>query len=133
MPAFPNNKFRGTGEVNTWGARYRALMNKHPFLTFGLPFISVMVAASFVVTPATAVRYERNDRKVRQMTTDETLNLRRGARKVDMKEEYYVRCSSAAAVVPLLTRVQRLAAKDLDDWQQRRVKRLPGEPDGIIE
>ncbi|KEY73152.1 hypothetical protein S40285_06560 [Stachybotrys chlorohalonatus IBT 40285] len=116
MPAFPNNKFRGTGEVNTWGARYRALMNKHPFLTFGLPFISVMVAASFVVTPATAVRYERNDRKVRQMTTDETLNLRRGARKVDMKEEYY-----------------RLAAKDLDDWQQRRVKRLPGEPDGIIE
>jgi hypothetical protein len=28
--------------------------------------------------------------------------------------------------------LQRLAAKDLDDWEQRRVKRLPGEPDGVL-
>ena len=28
--------------------------------------------------------------------------------------------------------VQRLAAKDLDDWEQKRVKRLPGEHDGVI-
>jgi cytochrome c oxidase assembly protein subunit 16 len=28
--------------------------------------------------------------------------------------------------------LQRLAAKDLDDWEQRRVKRLPGETDGIL-
>lgn len=65
-------------------------MNKHPFLSFGLPFIAVIVAGSFVLTPATAVRYERHDRKVRQMTKEEELNVRRSARKVDMKEEYYV-------------------------------------------
>ena len=28
--------------------------------------------------------------------------------------------------------VQRLAAKDLDNWEQKRVKRLPGEPDGVL-
>jgi hypothetical protein len=27
---------------------------------------------------------------------------------------------------------QRLAAKDLDDWEQKRVERLKGEPDGVI-
>lgn len=79
--------------MNSIGMRYRTLMNKHPFLMFGLPFMAVIVAGSFVLTPATAVRYERYDRKVRQMTKDEELNVRRSARKVDMKEEYYVRLS----------------------------------------
>ena len=65
-------------------------MNKHPFLTFGLPFLAIIIAGSFVLTPATAVRYEKHDRKVRQMTQDEALNVRRAPRKVDMKEEYYV-------------------------------------------
>jgi cytochrome c oxidase assembly protein subunit 16 len=32
----------------------------------------------------------------------------------------------------LMRWVQRLAAKDLDDWEQKRVKRLPGEHDGVI-
>lgn len=27
---------------------------------------------------------------------------------------------------------QRLAAKDLDNWEQKRVKRLPGENDGVL-
>lgn len=34
----------------------------------------------------------------------------------DLNEEYY-----------------RLQAKDLDDWEQRRVKRLKGEVDGIVK
>lgn len=32
----------------------------------------------------------------------------------------------------VLTYAQRLQAKDLEDWEQRRVKRLPGEPDGTL-
>jgi len=28
--------------------------------------------------------------------------------------------------------LQRLAAKDLDDWEQKRIKRFKGEPDGIL-
>ena len=75
-----------------------------------------MVAGSFFLTPATAVRYEKHDRKVRQLSKEEELGIGKAGRKVDMKEEYY-----------------RLAAKDLDDWEQKRVRRLKGEPDGILD
>ncbi|PTB64689.1 hypothetical protein BBK36DRAFT_1164477 [Trichoderma citrinoviride] len=115
MPTFQNKTFRSSADANKLGMRYRALMAKHPFLTFGLPFIAVIVAGSFVLTPATAIRYEKHDRKVRQLTKEEELNVRRAARKVDMKEEYY-----------------RLAGRDLDNWEQKRVERLPGESDGIL-
>ncbi|PTB41597.1 Cytochrome oxidase assembly [Trichoderma asperellum] len=115
MGTFQNKTFRSSADAGKIGMKYRALMAKHPFLAFGLPFIAVIVAGSFVLTPATAIRYEKHDRRVRQMTKEEELNVRRGARKVDMKEEYY-----------------RLAGRDLDNWEQQRVKRLPGENDGIL-
>ncbi|KAL6865568.1 Cytochrome oxidase assembly [Amphichorda felina] len=115
MGAFQNNKFRSAADMNRVGMRYRAIMNKHPFLSFGLPFLAVIIAGSFVLTPAAAIRYERHDRKVRQMTKEEELNVRRAPRRVDMREEYY-----------------RLAGRDLEDWEQKRVERLPGESDGIL-
>lgn len=90
MATFQSKRFRGSADASRLGARYRVLMSKHPFLTFGLPFVAVVVAGSFVLTPATAIRYERHDRKVRQMTREEELGIRRGARRVDMKDEYYV-------------------------------------------
>ncbi|KAK0671368.1 putative cytochrome c oxidase-assembly factor cox-16 [Cercophora samala] len=113
--SFGSKKFRGSAESNTFGARYRSMMAKRPFLLFGLPFLTVIIGGSFVLTPATAIRYERHDRKVRTLTRDEELGIGQQRRKVDMKEEYY-----------------RLAAKDLDDWEQKRVKRLKGESDGIL-
>ncbi|KAJ8124199.1 hypothetical protein ONZ43_g21 [Nemania bipapillata] len=115
MAVFQSKKYRAAAHAATFAARYRAQMAKHPFLLFGLPFISIIVAGSFVLTPATAIRYERHDRKVRQLTRDEELGVGKGGRKVNIKDEYY-----------------RLAAKDLDDWEQKRVKRLPGENDGIL-
>ncbi|TPX13911.1 uncharacterized protein E0L32_005611 [Thyridium curvatum] len=115
MAVFQNKKFRSAADANTFAARYRAAMAKHPFLLFGLPFMSVIIAGSFVLTPATAIRYEKHDRKVRQMTRDEELGVGKSGRRVDMREEYY-----------------KLAAKDLDDWEQKRVKRLAGESDGVL-
>ncbi|KAI1766792.1 cytochrome c oxidase assembly protein COX16-domain-containing protein [Hypoxylon sp. FL1150] len=115
MAVFPAKKFRGAADTNTFAARYRAMMARHPFLMFGLPFMSIIVAGSFVLTPATAVRYEKHDRRVRQMTREEELGVGKGGRRVNIKDEYY-----------------RLAAKDLDDWEQKRVKRLPGEHDGVL-
>ncbi|KAL1871977.1 hypothetical protein VTK73DRAFT_1807 [Phialemonium thermophilum] len=115
MGVFQNRKFVGKADANRFGVRYRALMAKHPFLLFGLPFMTVIIGGSFVLTPATAIRYERHDRKVRQMTREEELGVGRSGRKVDIREEYY-----------------RLAAKDLDNWEQKRVKRLPGESDGVL-
>ncbi|KAJ5201603.1 Cytochrome c oxidase assembly protein cox16 [Penicillium cinerascens] len=134
MPAFQSKTFRrATTATSTLGERigalYRARLSRHPFLLFGLPFIAVIVAGSFVLTPAAALRYERYDRKVQQVSQEEAFKLglkgpdgeegikRNPRRRVigDEREEYY-----------------RLMAKDLDDWEQKRVQRFKGEPDGRI-
>ena len=90
MAVFSKKKYPSAANTNTLAARYRALMAKHPFLLFGLPFMTVIVAGSFVLTPATAIRYERYDRKVRQMTREEELSVGKSGRKVDMRDEYNV-------------------------------------------
>lgn len=69
----------------------RAAVARHPFLLFGLPFIATMLAGSFFLTPATALRYERHDNKVKQLSREEGLGIGANKRKVDLKEEYYVR------------------------------------------
>ena len=48
------------------------------------------VAGSFFLTPATALRYERHDNKVKHVSQEEALNVGKNKRRVDMKEEYYV-------------------------------------------
>ena len=50
-----------------------------------------MVLGSFFLTPATALRFERHDRKTRQLTKEEEMGiLGQEKRKIDMREEYYV-------------------------------------------
>ena len=92
MAVFPNKKFRSAAEANTIASRYRSALSKHPFLLFGLPFIATMVAGSFFLTPATAIRYEKHDRRVRRLSKEEELGIGKAGRRVDMKEEYYVGC-----------------------------------------
>lgn len=64
----------------------------------------IIVAGSFVLTPAAALRYERYDRKVQQLNQEEAMNLglkgpdgeegikRNPRRRIigNEKEEYYV-------------------------------------------
>ncbi|KAL8936415.1 MAG: hypothetical protein Q9216_004936, partial [Gyalolechia sp. 2 TL-2023] len=76
MPAFPTKQYRPLTRRDRLAAAYRARMSRHPFLLFGLPFIVTMVAGSFFLTPATALRYERHDRKVKQMSREEELGFR---------------------------------------------------------
>ncbi len=92
MAIFQNRKFRSSADAGTFASKYRAMMAKRPFLLFGLPFMAVIVGGSFILTPAAAIRYERHDRKVRQMTREEELGVGKSARKVDLREEYYVSC-----------------------------------------
>lgn len=144
MGAFGNKKFVSAAEANSFAVRYRASLAKHPFLLFGLPFITIIVAGSFVLTPATAIRYEKHDRKVRQMTREEELGVGKQGRKVNIKDEYYVSglwavgghmVAHSRVLTYLLTAIssrQKLAAKDLDDWEQKRVARLKGESDGTL-
>ncbi|KAK5939528.1 Cytochrome oxidase assembly [Knufia obscura] len=139
MPTFDSKPFKGSGSSGEgWEERvsnfYRKQVAKRPFVMFGLPFISVMVAASFLLTPATALRYERHDRKHREVSQNEAMELglkggvagggplsynprRRviGEGGTTQRDEYY-----------------RLMAKDLDNWEQKRVERWKGEPDGRI-
>lgn len=86
MPAFPSQQHA----PSPLAARYRTALKRRPFLLFGLPFIATMVAGSFFLTPATALRYERHDRKTRRVTREEALGIGKNRRKVDMREEYYV-------------------------------------------
>ena len=111
MPVFRAKRFGGPIKTNSLGNRigatYRANLPKHPFLLFGLPFISIMVVGSFILTPATALRYERHDRRVQQLSQEEAIELglkggegnsdgggfkRNPRRRVvgSEKEEYYV-------------------------------------------
>lgn len=139
MPVFDSKPFKPSNNAGKgWEERiselYRQQVHRRPFLVFGLPFISIMVAASFLLTPATALRYERHDRKHRELTQNEAMELglkggtggegplsynprRRVIQKGQTTEgdEYY-----------------RLMAKDLDNWEQKRVERWKGEPDGRI-
>ncbi|KAK0286406.1 Cytochrome oxidase assembly [Friedmanniomyces endolithicus] len=115
MAIFQSKRYRPSSADATLAARYRNALARHPFALFGLPFIATMVLGSFFLTPATALRYERHDMKVRQVTEDERLGIGKDKRRIDMKEEYY-----------------KLAARDLDNWEQKRVKRLPGEHDGVL-
>lgn len=92
MGVFQAKKFRPASSANTIASKYRASLAKHPFALFGLPFIVTMVAGSFFLTPATAIRYEKHDRRVSRLSKEEELGIGKNARKVDMKEEYYVGC-----------------------------------------
>ena len=80
MPKFQSNPFRGSGSSpSTLGERigssYRRYLAHHPFLLFGLPFISIIVTSSFLLTPAAALRFERHDRKNRAVTHSEAMEL----------------------------------------------------------
>lgn len=115
MPAFQAKTFRRTTTASSplgerIGAAYRTKLPRHPFLLFGLPFIMVIVAGSFALTPAAALRYERYDRKVKQLSQDEAMDLglrgpdgeegikRNPRRRIvgDEKEEYYVSLSPSS-------------------------------------
>jgi cytochrome c oxidase assembly protein subunit 16 len=90
MPGpFSSRSFAAT-LPNSIAARYRKQLQKHPFLLFGLPVMATIVAGSFMLTPATALRYERYDRKNQQITQEQAMGLRGERRKVNMKDEYYV-------------------------------------------
>lgn len=90
MAVFSNKKFRSSVEANTIASRYRRLMARHPFLLFGLPFITTMVAGSFFLTPATAIRYEKHDRRVQRVSKEDELGIGKSGRRASMKDEYYV-------------------------------------------
>jgi cytochrome c oxidase assembly protein subunit 16 len=87
MAKFQSNKYSADS-----ASKLRAAVKRHPFLLFGLPFVAIILTSSFMLTPVTALRYEKFDKKRRWTEKDKALSstgLTR--RKVDPREEYYVR------------------------------------------
>lgn len=134
MPIFRSQPFPRTApqltetasplHLATVSRAYRRLLAHHPFLVFGLPFIVAIVAGSFVLTPATAIRYEKFDRKTHIVDREEALGQPRregrkkgGFKDKDIREEYWKLAGQADKV---------------DDWEPVRVKRMEGEMDGTF-
>ena len=139
MPTFQSKPFRSSRvQANDLGERigriYRSRLDKKPFLFFGLPFVSLILAASFLLTPATALRYEKHDRKNRTLTHAEAMEL---GLKGGAEGEGSLQYNPRRRVVGRGNTSERdeyykLMAKDLDNWEQTRVQRFKGEPDGRL-
>lgn len=69
-------------------------LRRHPFTLFGLPFLSLVVLSSFALSGFTQTRYDYRDQKVTAVSKEDELGMRKDRRKIDVREEYWVRSSS---------------------------------------
>ena len=65
-------------------------LRRHPFIFFGLPFISLVIASSFALQTFTRIRYDLHDQRVTTLTKEEELGMSHKRKKVDLRDEYYV-------------------------------------------
>lgn len=119
MSDLGTKKFRSKKEQAAFDAslagRYVKGLRTHSFLLFGLPFLTFMGLASYWFSSFTAVRYERRDRKVQELSEEEILKVNTKKRNVDIKEEYY-----------------RLQGLGEQDWEPKRVPRMKGESENVF-
>lgn len=113
MAQLPRRKFVSSKEreafSRTWRGRYLQKMKSNSLVYFGLPFFTMMLVGTYFAAQFSTIKFEESDRRVQEIPSQRSLEGVK-KRKVDMKEEYY-----------------RLQHMDLDNWEQKRVKRLPGE------
>ncbi|WOO78834.1 Cytochrome c oxidase assembly protein COX16, mitochondrial [Vanrija pseudolonga] len=64
-------------------------VRRHPFMFFGLPFLSIVVVSSFALKTFTQTRYDLNDQKVQAVSKEDELGMSKERKKVDIREEYY--------------------------------------------
>ncbi|KAI7866626.1 cytochrome c oxidase assembly protein COX16-domain-containing protein [Spinellus fusiger] len=83
-----------TFQSKPWGrsslAPLAAKARKHPFLVFGLPFLTVMVGGSFGLAQLTQTRYDHRDMRHTQVAKEEALGMDKNRRKLSLQEEYWV-------------------------------------------
>ena len=82
MPTFQSKPLKSSPALRA--------VRRHPFLFFGLPFLSLIVGTSFALQTFTRTRYDLHAQKVQQLDWEENLGLSKERKKVDLKEEYYV-------------------------------------------
>ncbi|TIA92528.1 hypothetical protein E3P99_00592 [Wallemia hederae] len=104
MPTFQSKPYRQSKATSAINHTLR----RHPFATFGLPFLTIMVIASFGLSTFTQTKYDRADGKVRELDKKEQLQIQKNKKPVDLREEYF-----------------RLQSKDheLENWENKRIRR----------
>ncbi|KAJ2934963.1 hypothetical protein H1R20_g1275, partial [Candolleomyces eurysporus] len=100
---FSSKTFKSTNLSST--------IKKHPSV-FGVPFVLLMVAASFGLSSVTQTRYDHHDQRVKQVTKEQELRLDQNRKKFDIREEYF-----------------RLSAAADEDWEPKRIQRPAGLPE----
>ncbi|KAG1788281.1 cytochrome c oxidase assembly protein COX16-domain-containing protein [Suillus variegatus] len=80
-------------------------LKRNPAL-FGVPFLLIIIGASFGLQTFTQTRYDLQDQKVKQMSSEQALGLDRKKKKFDIREEYY-----------------KLSAAGEQDWEPKRIAR----------
>ena len=89
-------------------------IHHHPFLFFGLPFISIIVLGSIALTSFTQTRYDIHDERVKHVQKEEEVQLGRKRRKVSLQEEYWTLMNTMQEDGEYeMKRVQRLS-EDMD-------------------
>ncbi|EJT98378.1 hypothetical protein DACRYDRAFT_24439 [Dacryopinax primogenitus] len=95
---------------------FTGAIRKQPFLLFGLPFLTLIVFASFGLQTLTQTRYDYQRNKTTKVTKEEELQMSKNRKKVDIREEYF--------------RLQAGESKiDLDNWEPVRIQRPEGTPE----
>ncbi|KAI9669713.1 MAG: Cytochrome oxidase assembly [Alyxoria varia] len=149
---FPRNPLPSStneqgNHILTISNAYRRQLYHRPFLVFGLPFMLTVLAGSFFLTPATAVRYEKYDRKTHSLEREEAMGagvrqsneLKKlaGSSKDDEKEAKQEAAKKGGKFKNKDIREEywKLAGRGdkLDDWEPIRVERNSGEPDGTFD
>ncbi|KAI8851385.1 cytochrome c oxidase assembly protein COX16-domain-containing protein [Chytridium lagenaria] len=87
------------------------------FLTFGLPFLVVITAATYGLAHMSQVRVDFHEKKLKSVSKQEELKLDEGRKKVNLQEEYFK-----------LTK-----DKDMDAWDFVRVERPKGVAEPVFE
>ncbi|EGF34515.1 hypothetical protein AAULH_14301, partial [Lactobacillus helveticus MTCC 5463] len=60
------------------------------FIMFGVPVFAMLFAATYMLSYFTALRYEKHDQRISEISQEEALSIDGKKRKVDLKEEFYV-------------------------------------------
>lgn len=113
---FGNKKFVGRREAerfqNSFWGKFLARAKRNSLLYFGVPCFATMYLGLHFLTQFNSIRFEQTDRRKKEVSAEEALQSQGRKRKVNMQDEYY-----------------RLQHIDVDNWEQKRVRRLPGESD----
>ncbi|KAI0064510.1 hypothetical protein BV25DRAFT_245123 [Artomyces pyxidatus] len=103
MPVFPSHALKSSP--------IHRRLKKHPAL-FGVPFLLIMVGASFGLQSFTQTRYDLHSQKITQMTREQELGLDKNRKKFDVREEYF-----------------KLSAAGDEEWEPKRIARPKGLPE----